>query len=48
MPNVDGKSEPYTCKDRLTIIEDYFEWYAILEDSKVCYFRMKIKGHIQA
>ncbi|KAL6350972.1 hypothetical protein AAG906_031558 [Vitis piasezkii] len=39
-----GKLEPNAFEDRLTAIEDYFDWFDVSEDRKVRYVRMKLKG----
>ncbi|KAG6761264.1 hypothetical protein POTOM_034472 [Populus tomentosa] len=45
VPDFYGKLDPYTFEDWLTAIEDYFDWFAVSEDRKVRYIRMKLKGH---
>ncbi|KAL6315679.1 hypothetical protein AAG906_005770 [Vitis piasezkii] len=39
-----GKLEPNAFEDRLTTIEDYFDWFDVSNDRKVRYVRMKLKG----
>jgi len=43
-----GKLEPNAFEDWLTAIEDYFDWFAVSEDRKVRYVRMKLKSHARA
>jgi len=45
VPDFYGKLEPHAFEDWLTAIEDYFDWFAVSEDRKVRYIRMKLKGH---
>jgi hypothetical protein len=45
VPDFYGKLEPHAFEDWLTAIEDYFDWFAVLEERKVRYIRMKLKGH---
>jgi len=40
-----GKLEPHAFEDWLTAIEDYFDWFAVSEERKVQYIKMKLKGH---
>ena len=48
MPDVFGKLEPSAFEDWLTAIEDYFDWFVVLKDRKVCHVRMKSKGYARA
>jgi len=48
IPDFLGKLEPNAFEDWLTAIEDYFDWFAVSEDRKVRYVRMKLKGHARA
>jgi len=48
IPDFFGKLEPNAFEDWLTAIEDYFDWFAVSEDRKVRYVRMKLKGHARA
>jgi hypothetical protein len=48
VPDFFGKLEPNAFEDWLTTIEDYFDWFAVSEDRKVRYVRMKLKGHARA
>jgi len=48
VPDFLGKLEPNAFEDWLTAIEDYFDWFAVSEDRKVRYVRMKLKGHARA
>ncbi|KAA8530465.1 hypothetical protein F0562_005174 [Nyssa sinensis] len=48
VPDFYGKLEPNAFEDWLTAIEDYFDWFAVSEDRKVRYVRMKLKGHARA
>ena len=48
VPDFLGKLEPNAFEDWLTTIEDYFDWFAVSEDRKVRYVRMKLKGHARA
>ena len=48
VPDFFGKLEPNAFEDWLTTIEDYFDWFDVLEDRKVRYVRMKLKGHARA
>ena len=43
-----GKLEPNAFEDWLTTIEDYFDWFDVLDDRKVRYVRMKLKRHARA
>jgi hypothetical protein len=45
VPDFYGKLEPHAFEDWLTAIEDYFDWFAVSEERKVRYIRMKLKGH---
>jgi len=48
VPDFFGKLEPNAFEDWSTAIEDYFDWFAVSEDRKVRYVRMKLKGHARA
>ncbi|KAG6745122.1 hypothetical protein POTOM_051766 [Populus tomentosa] len=48
VPDFLGKLEPNAFEDWLTAIEDYIDWFAVSEDRKVRYVRMKLKGHARA
>ncbi|XP_041011327.1 uncharacterized protein LOC121255090 [Juglans microcarpa x Juglans regia] len=48
VPNFFGKLEPNAFEDWLMAIKDYFNWFAVSEDRKVHYVRMKLKGHARA
>ncbi|KAK0586581.1 hypothetical protein LWI29_009134 [Acer saccharum] len=48
VPDFYGKLEPNAFEDWLTAMEDYFDWFAVSEDRKVRYVRMKLKGHARA
>ena len=48
VPDFFGKLEPNAFEDRLTAIEDNFDWFDVSEDRKVRYVRMKLKGHARA
>ena len=43
-----GKLEPNGFEDCLTAIEDYFDYFDVSKDRKVCYVQMKLKGHAWA
>jgi hypothetical protein len=45
VPDFFIKLKPNAFEDWLMAIEDYFHWFAVSEDRKVCYVRMKLKGH---
>jgi len=45
VPDFYGKLEPHAFEDWLTAIEDYFDWFVVLEEQKVRYIKMKLKGH---
>ena len=48
VPDFFGKLEPNAFEDWLTAIKDYFDWFAVSKDRKVCYVQMKLKGHARA
>ncbi|KAG2667313.1 hypothetical protein I3760_15G108400 [Carya illinoinensis] len=48
VPDFYGKLEPNAFEDWLTAIKDYFDWFAVSGDQKVCYVWMKLKGQARA
>ena len=46
VPDFFEKLDPNAFEDWLTT--DYFDWFFVSEDRKVCYVRMKLKGHARA
>jgi hypothetical protein len=39
-----GKIDPYAFQDRLTSLDDYFEWFNLTFERKVRFVKMKLKG----
>lgn len=48
VPGIFRKLDSNAFEDWLTAIDDYFDWFSLSEDRKVCYIRMKLKGHARA
>jgi hypothetical protein len=48
VPDFDGKLEPNAFEDWLIVVEDYFDWFVVLKDCKVCYARINLKEHARA
>jgi hypothetical protein len=48
VPGIFRKLDSNVFEDWLMAIEDYFDWFSLSEDRKVCYIHMKLKGHTRA
>jgi hypothetical protein len=48
VPGIFRKLDSNVFEDWLMAIEDYFDWFSLSEDRKVCYIHMKLKGHARA